>query len=87
MSSGLTIMASIYDGRQRVTPSDITSDLRESLERLQTDMIDLYLLHRDDPSVPVGPLVEVLNEHQRAGNPSRADSRARRFSLARSRFR
>jgi len=56
-----------YDGRQRVTPIDITNDLHESLERLQTDMIDLYLLHRDDPSVPVGPLVEVLNEHQRSG--------------------
>jgi aryl-alcohol dehydrogenase-like predicted oxidoreductase len=56
-----------YDGRQRVTPGDITNDLHESLERLPTDMIDLYLLHRDDPSVPVGPLVEVLNEHHRAG--------------------
>jgi aryl-alcohol dehydrogenase-like predicted oxidoreductase len=56
-----------YDGRTRVTPADITSDLHESLERLQVDTIDLYLLHRDDPSVPVGPLVEVLNEHYRAG--------------------
>lgn len=55
------------DGRQRVTPADITSDLHESLERLGTDVIDLYLLHRDDPSVPVGPIVEVLNEHLRAG--------------------
>lgn len=56
-----------YDGRARVTPADITSDLHESLERLQTDVIELYLLHRDAPSLPVGPLVEVLNEHQRAG--------------------
>jgi aryl-alcohol dehydrogenase-like predicted oxidoreductase len=55
------------DGRQRVTPADITSDLHESLERLGTDVIDLYLLHRDDPSVPVGPIVEVLNQHLRAG--------------------
>ena len=56
-----------YGGRQRVTPADITSDLHESLERLQTDMIDLYLLHRDDASVPVGPIVEVLNQHHQAG--------------------
>jgi aryl-alcohol dehydrogenase-like predicted oxidoreductase len=54
-------------GRQRVTPADIASDVGESLERLGTDYIDLYLLHRDDPSQPVGPIVEVLNEQLRAG--------------------
>jgi aryl-alcohol dehydrogenase-like predicted oxidoreductase len=51
------------DGRNRVTPDDITADLTDSLARLGVDRIDLYLLHRDDPAVPVGPLVEVLNEH------------------------
>jgi len=53
--------------RNRVTPEDITSDLRDSLARLKTDYVDLYILHRDDPTVPVGPIVEVLNEHLRAG--------------------
>jgi aryl-alcohol dehydrogenase-like predicted oxidoreductase len=53
--------------RRRVTPEDITCDIRDSLARLKTDHIDLYLLHRDDPDVPVGPIVEVLNEHRRAG--------------------
>lgn len=53
--------------RQRVTPFDITADLHDSLARQKTDYIDLYLLHRDDPSVPVGPIVEVLNEHKAAG--------------------
>lgn len=53
--------------RRRVTPFDITSDLHDSLARLRTSYIDLYLLHRDDPSVPVGPIVEVLNEHLAAG--------------------
>lgn len=53
--------------RQRVTPFDITADLFDSLARLKTDYIDLYVLHRDDPNVPVGPIVEILNEHQRAG--------------------
>jgi aryl-alcohol dehydrogenase-like predicted oxidoreductase len=53
--------------RVRVTPHDITSDLYDSLARFGTDHLDLYLLHRDAPSAPVGPIVEVLNEHLAAG--------------------
>jgi aryl-alcohol dehydrogenase-like predicted oxidoreductase len=53
--------------RRRVTPFDITADLHDSLARLKTDYIDLYLLHRDDPDLPVGPIVEVLNEHLTVG--------------------
>jgi aryl-alcohol dehydrogenase-like predicted oxidoreductase len=52
--------------RRRVTPADIAVDLAESTERLGRG-VDLYLLHRDDPSLPVGPLVECLNEHRAAG--------------------
>jgi aryl-alcohol dehydrogenase-like predicted oxidoreductase len=55
------------EDRKRVTPFDITSDIYDSLARFKFDHIDLYLLHRDDPSVPVGPIVEVLNEHRAAG--------------------
>ena len=53
--------------RKRVTPFDITADLFDSLARFGFDHVDLYLLHRDDPSVPVGPIVEVLNEHLSEG--------------------
>jgi aryl-alcohol dehydrogenase-like predicted oxidoreductase len=53
--------------RKRVTPFDITSDLHDSLARLKSDYIDIYLLHRDDPDAPVGPIVECLNEHLEAG--------------------
>ena len=53
--------------RMRVTPADIAADLDESLAQLGLDAIDLYLLHRDDPEVPVGPIVEALNNHLRAG--------------------
>ena len=60
-----------YEGgpilRRRVTPEDITADLEGSLAALATDVIDLYMLHRDDPSRDVGPIVEVLNEHRRVG--------------------
>jgi aryl-alcohol dehydrogenase-like predicted oxidoreductase len=56
-----------HQGLKRMTPEDLTQDLVESLEDLKTDYIDLYLLHRDDPDKPVGPIVEVLNEHVRGG--------------------
>ncbi|MGL4611700.1 MAG: aldo/keto reductase [Trueperaceae bacterium] len=53
--------------RKRVTPHDITADIYDSLARFKFDYIDLYILHRDDPTVPVGPIVEALNEQQKAG--------------------
>jgi 1-deoxyxylulose-5-phosphate synthase len=52
---------------RRVTPDAIDSDVAESLARLGTGHIDLYLLHRDDPAMPVGPIVECLNRHVEAG--------------------
>ena len=55
------------DGRNKCNPEDITHELGESLERFGTDYIDLYILHRDDPAVPIGEIVDVLNEHKRAG--------------------
>lgn len=51
----------------RVNPEAIRQDLFESLERLGTDYIDLYALHRDDPDVPVSEIMDALNEHMEAG--------------------
>jgi aryl-alcohol dehydrogenase-like predicted oxidoreductase len=45
----------------------IARDVAESLERLGTDVIDLYFLHRDDARMPVAEIIEPLNEHVRAG--------------------
>lgn len=53
--------------RQRVTPFDISADLHDSLARFKTDYIDLYVLHRDDPGVEVGPIVERLHQHKEEG--------------------
>ena len=51
----------------RVRPEFIRSDLEESLERLQTDYVELFLLHRDSRDYPVGEIVDVLNEFKDAG--------------------
>lgn len=51
----------------RVTPAHLERDLHESLERLGLERIDLYWLHRDDPSQPVEALVDALIAWQRAG--------------------
>ncbi len=63
----LTKGAHHNNDRKRVTFHDIASDLFDSLARLRTDYIDIYLLHRDDPDLPVGPIIDTLNEHKDAG--------------------
>jgi aryl-alcohol dehydrogenase-like predicted oxidoreductase len=50
-----------------VRPDYIRQAIDSSLARLRMDALDLYLLHRDDPRVPVAELVDVLNEAVRAG--------------------
>ena len=55
------------DDVERVTPEAIDEDMKLTLDALKTDYLDIYLLHRDNPSLPVGPIVEKLNEHQAAG--------------------
>jgi predicted dehydrogenase/diketogulonate reductase-like aldo/keto reductase len=49
------------------TPEFLDEQFRISLERLRTDYADIYLMHRDNPKIPVGEFVDVLNEHHRAG--------------------
>ncbi len=52
-------------------PDAIAPQLDESLDRMQTDHADLYFLHRDDPSIPVGEFVDVLDGLRRAGRIGR----------------
>ncbi len=51
----------------RVNKAAIDDDMERSLEALQLDFVDLYALHRDDPDVEVGPILEALNAHIEAG--------------------
>lgn len=54
-----------------MTPELIRNQVEESLNRLRTDCIDLYILHRDQPDMPVEPVVEVLNELKEEGKIKR----------------
>jgi len=49
-------------GRKRVSPEEMKKDLEKSLSCLHTDYLDIWLLHRDDPEVPVGVIMETFNE-------------------------
>lgn len=53
--------------KKRVNPQAYEEDLNASLKALGTDYIDLYLLHRDDPAVPVETLLEVMEKARNAG--------------------
>lgn len=48
-------------------PASINKQLVESQERLQMDYVDIYMLHRDNPAIPVGEFITTLNEHKDAG--------------------
>lgn len=52
---------------RRVTPEAIREDVRASLREMQLDVIDVYILHKDDPEAEVGPIVEALNGEVAAG--------------------
>ena len=43
------------------------TQLTQSLERLKTDHLDLYFLHRDNPEVDVGEWIDVLNRELESG--------------------
>jgi aryl-alcohol dehydrogenase-like predicted oxidoreductase len=43
-------------------PEQLRADLKESLRCLQTDHIDLYQLHRVDPSVPFATTINTLKQ-------------------------
>ena len=46
----------------RLTRKDIRADLESSLKNLSLDYIDLYWLHRDNPSADIAEVMETLNE-------------------------
>lgn len=61
----LTKCGDIRDGVVKVNRQVIREQLETSLKTLQTDYIDIFLLHRDDPETPVGEIMETLYEAKR----------------------
>ena len=53
----------------RLEPEELNKDLCESLERLQTTYLDVFLLHRDDPSLfpDIGRVVETMDAFVKDG--------------------
>jgi aryl-alcohol dehydrogenase-like predicted oxidoreductase len=49
------------------TPEAVRRQLSESLDRLRTDHVDVYFMHRDNPDVPVGEFVDAMDAEVRAG--------------------
>lgn len=53
--------------RKRVTPYDLLSDFHDSMAKLGRDYIDIYMLHRDDPDVPVSEIIPTLDQLKKEG--------------------
>ncbi|MBT3276241.1 MAG: aldo/keto reductase, partial [Spirochaetales bacterium] len=51
----------------RCLPDLLIQDFEESLDRLAFDYADIYIMHRDNPDVPVGELVDALNDLKARG--------------------
>ena len=49
------------------TPDAISRQLDASLDRLQTDYLDIYCLHRDNPDIPIAEWVDALHAEMDRG--------------------
>lgn len=51
----------------RISREELSRDIDESLCSLGLDCIDFYWLHRDDPAMEIGEIIELLEEFVRLG--------------------
>jgi aryl-alcohol dehydrogenase-like predicted oxidoreductase len=57
----------MHDERWRVSKEFMEEDLNYSLDHVGVDYFDLYMLHRDDPRIPVSELMDTLEMFRRNG--------------------
>jgi len=55
------------EGKEGARAQYVRDALDASLQRLQTDVIDLYQIHRPDPNTPIAETVLALNDAVKAG--------------------
>jgi aryl-alcohol dehydrogenase-like predicted oxidoreductase len=55
------------DGKEGARAQYVHEALDASLRRLQTDVIDLYQIHRPDPNTPIEETMQALNDAVKAG--------------------
>ena len=55
------------EGKEGARAAYVREALDASLHRLQTDIIDLYQIHRPDPATPIAETVDALNDAVKAG--------------------
>ena len=48
-------------------PISLVSQLKESLDRLESECADIYIMHRDNLDIPVGEFIDVLNQEKNKG--------------------
>ncbi|MEX0774352.1 MAG: aldo/keto reductase [Phycisphaeraceae bacterium] len=48
-------------------PTNLRRQIGESLQRAKLESADIYMLHRDNPDIPVGEFVDLLNELVKEG--------------------
>jgi aryl-alcohol dehydrogenase-like predicted oxidoreductase len=55
------------EGKEGARAQYVQEALEASLQRLQTDIIDLYQIHRPDPDTPIAETMQALNDAVKAG--------------------
>ena len=53
--------------RHRINPAEMRAELERSMTLLETDYVDVYFLHKDDPSVAAGEVIDFFQPYLESG--------------------